>query len=66
MKSKLQEEDFASSKNHFKNYSTGDASEVSLTEGNPRAMPLSFYADYPVFLKPHKHYPYRRMKDNHV
>lgn len=29
-------------------------------------LPISFYADYPIFLKPHKHYPYRRMKDGHV
>lgn len=49
-----------------KNLSLGDASEISFSEGNPRAVPLSFYADYPIFLKPHKHYPYRRMKDEHV
>lgn len=29
-------------------------------------VPMAFYADYPIFLKPHKHYPYRRMKDGHV
>lgn len=49
-----------------KNLTIGDVSEISLSDGNPRAIPLSFYADYPIFLKPHKHYPYRRMKDEHV
>ena len=49
-----------------KGHSIGDASEISLSESNPHPMPLSFYADYPIFLKPHKHYPYRRMKDGHV
>jgi hypothetical protein len=29
-------------------------------------MPVKYVADYPTFLKPNKHYPYRRLNDTHV
>lgn len=29
-------------------------------------MPVKYIADYPAFLKPNKHHPYRRLNDSHV
>jgi hypothetical protein len=29
-------------------------------------LPVKYLADYPMFLKPNKHYPYRRLNDTHV
>jgi hypothetical protein len=29
-------------------------------------VPVKYISDYPKFLMPHKHYPYRRLNDKHV
>ena len=29
-------------------------------------VPVKYISDYPAFLKPNKHYPYRRLNDSHV
>ena len=29
-------------------------------------MPMKFVVDYPLFLKPSKHHPYRKLEDYHV
>lgn len=39
---------------------------VSPQNGSQREPPDSFKKTYPKFLEPHKHYPYRRLKDDHV
>jgi hypothetical protein len=44
--------------------------QVSGTEysgqGFSGRMPARYTSEYPVFLKPNKHYPYRRLNDSHV
>jgi hypothetical protein len=29
-------------------------------------VPIKYISDYPSYLKPHRHYPYRRIDDTHV
>lgn len=35
-------------------------------ESTNRKVPVKYITDYPAFLKPFKHYPYRRLNDTHV
>lgn len=44
----------------------GSAAYGSPNRGNKPDLPDSFKKTYPRFLEPHKHYPYRRLKDDHI
>lgn len=49
--------------NHWAN---GTAQDFHKTVSINGKMPVKYIADYPAFLKPNKHHPYRRLNDSHV
>jgi hypothetical protein len=46
-------------------YQTASESFIDMPSLNKK-VPVKYVADYPKFLRPHKHYPYRRLNDKHV
>lgn len=47
-------------------YSNGNSSTFHAMPSVNGKVPVNFVTSYPLFLKPDKHYPYRRLNDTHV